>query len=53
MTEPEALIDEREALIHLRTLIKAASEIDDVEAIHKLLKEMRVLVDNTLPSRRK
>jgi hypothetical protein len=42
-----------EALKHIRTLIKVASECDDIETMRKLLKEMTVLVDKALPRRKK
>jgi hypothetical protein len=30
----------------LRTLIRVASECDDIDTVHRLLKEMRQLLDN-------
>lgn len=47
------MTEEQEALIHLRTLIKAASASDDIDLIYKLLREMRQIVNKTLPVRRK
>jgi hypothetical protein len=38
-----------EALEHIRTLINAASESDDIELIYKLLREMRSIVNKALP----
>jgi hypothetical protein len=33
-------------LKHLKTLIKVASDTDDVELIHRLLREMSGIIDN-------
>jgi hypothetical protein len=42
-------MDHAEALKHLRTLIKVASETDDLEEVYKILREMREVIDNALP----
>lgn len=45
--EPEqTAMDRQELFKHLRTLIKVASECDHIETVHRLLKEMRQLLDN-------
>jgi hypothetical protein len=43
----------REALERIRTLIRLASKCDDLEAVQKILKEMRALVDRALPPHRR
>lgn len=42
-------MDKTEALKHLRTLVNVASESDDIAAIHKVLREMRGIINNALP----
>jgi hypothetical protein len=42
-------MDPMQALRHIRTLINVASQTDDVDALHKLLREMRGVVNNALP----
>jgi hypothetical protein len=42
-------MDPIEALKQLRVFINAASESDDIDAIHLVLREMRRLVNNALP----
>lgn len=46
-------MDPIEALKHIRTLIRPAEEIDDAEALQRLLREVRSIVDRALekPSR--
>ena len=46
-------IDPKEALIHIRTLIRVASDSYDINAVHKLLKEMHILTDKALSKGRK
>lgn len=46
-------IDQKEALTHIRTLIRVASDSYDIEVVHKLLNEMKALVDKALPGRQK
>jgi hypothetical protein len=43
-------MDPIEALRAIRVFIDVASESDDIFFIHKQLREMRGVVDNTLPS---
>jgi hypothetical protein len=43
----------REALERIRILIRVASKCDDLEAVQKILKEMRALVDRALPPHRR
>lgn len=38
-----------EALKHLRVFINSASQSDDIDAIYKVLREMRGIVNNALP----
>lgn len=45
--------DHSEALRHIRTLVRMASETDDVDMIRKLLSEMRRIVDRALLDQRK
>lgn len=55
-TEPPAEprpLGPREALVQIRTLVRAALQSDDLETEQKLLKEMRALVDNAIPSHRR
>jgi phage-related baseplate assembly protein len=42
-------IDPVDALQALRTSINVASQSDDINAIHKILGEMRVVINNALP----
>lgn len=46
-------MEEREALIHVRTLINVASESDNIDVIYKHLRMMRIVVNKALPVRRK
>jgi hypothetical protein len=41
---------EMDALKHLRTLVNVASESDDIDAVHKVLREMRGVINNILPT---
>jgi hypothetical protein len=55
-TEPPAEpppLGPREALVQIRTLVRAALQSDDLETVQKLLKEMRDLVDNAIPPHRR
>jgi hypothetical protein len=47
------MTDHAEALRHMRTLINVASQSDDIDTVHKLLREMRGVVNNALPPVRK
>ena len=38
-----------EALENIRTLINAATQSDDIDAIYKLLRKMRGIVNDALP----
>lgn len=42
-------LDPKEALKHIRTLAKVASDSDDLEAVQKILKEILAAVDKALP----
>ncbi len=42
-------MDPIEALKHIRTLIRAAAQIDDVDAIHRNLKEAEAIIAKALP----
>ena len=42
-------MDKTEALKAIRIFINVASESDDIDAIHKVLREMRRVVNNALP----
>jgi hypothetical protein len=44
-------MDKTEALKHIRTLINAASDSDDINLIYKLLREMRGIVNKALPAK--
>lgn len=44
---------EREALIHLRTLIDVASDSADIDSVQKLLIEMGRIVDKALPPKKR
>lgn len=46
-------LDPKEALKHIRTLARVASESDDLEAVQKVLKEILKAVDKALPRRRR
>jgi hypothetical protein len=46
-------MEQPEALKHLRKLINVASESDDIDAVHKLLREMSVVVEKALPIARR
>lgn len=46
-------LDPKEALLHIRTLIRLASDSYDIDTVHKLLKEMRILTDKALPKGQK
>lgn len=46
-------LDPKEALTHLKTMIRMASETDDFDLVRKLLGEMRRVVDKPLPRRRR
>ncbi|MES2030881.1 MAG: helix-turn-helix transcriptional regulator [Pseudomonadota bacterium] len=46
------MTDPVEALKHIRTLIRAASQIDDVEVIHKNLKEAEAIIAKAIPKPR-
>lgn len=41
-------MDPLEALRHIRTLIRAALDADDIETLHRLLKEMKEIADKAL-----
>ena len=41
-------MDQMAALTHLRTLIKAAKDSNDVEALQRALREMLILVEKAL-----
>jgi hypothetical protein len=43
----------REALVHIRKLIRIASQTDDMGAVRKLLEEMLNVVDKALPPHRR
>ncbi len=45
--------EKEEALHHIRTLINVASQSDDIDLIYKHLREMRSIVNKTLPARRR
>jgi hypothetical protein len=42
-----------EVLKHLKTLIRVASEADDIATVHRLLGEMQRIVEKALPDGRK
>jgi hypothetical protein len=42
-------MDHAEALKHLQTLINVASETDDPDEIHRILREMSGVINNALP----
>jgi hypothetical protein len=42
-------MDQVEALKHVRTLIRAAAQIEDVEAIHRNLKEAEAIIAKAMP----
>lgn len=42
-------MDPIEALKHMRVFINAASQSDDIDAVHLVLREMRRLVNDALP----
>jgi hypothetical protein len=42
-------MDPIEALKHIRTLIRAAAQIDGVEAIHRNLKEAEAIIAKAMP----
>lgn len=42
-------MNQAEALKHIRTLIDIATQSDDIDFVHKHLREMRGLVNNALP----
>lgn len=47
-------MDEKtEALQAIRTLINVASESDDIDLIYKHLRMMRIIVNKTLPPRKR
>lgn len=46
-------LDPKEALRHLKTMIRMASETDDFDLVRKLLGEMQRVVDKALPRRRR
>lgn len=46
-------LDPKEALQHIRTLARVASESDELEAVRKILKEILNAVDKALPRRRR
>ena len=46
-------MDPLEALKHLRVFINVASQSDDIDAVHLVLREMRRLVNDALPSVRR
>lgn len=50
MTSPPPL-DPKEALRHIKTLAKVASDSDDLEAVQKVLKEILAAVDKALPKK--
>ncbi len=49
MAEP----DHTEVLKHLKTIIKVASDSYDIDMVHRLLGEMKRIVDKALLARRK
>lgn len=46
-------LDPKEALKHIKTMIRMASETDDFDLVRKLLGEMQRVVDKALPRRRR
>ena len=54
-TEPPAEarpLGPREALVQIRTLVRAALQSDDLETVQKILKELRGLLDKAIPPHR-
>jgi hypothetical protein len=49
----EPTLDPKHALANIRTLVRAAADSDDPEAVRKILKEVLRLVDKALPRRRR
>jgi hypothetical protein len=47
-TPVESHVDQMAALKHLRTLIKAGKDSDDVEALQRTLREVLILVEKAL-----
>jgi len=46
-------LDPKEALVHIRTLARAAAQSDDAEALRKHMDMILALVDKALPRRGK
>lgn len=52
-TEPkDATMDPTEALKHVRTLVRVASQQDDVDTIHEILAEAEAIVAKAIPKLR-
>lgn len=45
-------LDPIEALRHIKTLVRVASDSDDLEAVQKVLAEVINVIDKALPKRR-
>lgn len=53
MPFPPPPLDPKEALLHVRTLARAAQDSADVEVVHQHLEMILALVDKALPRRRR